>query len=228
MKFTTQSAMIPLEKGDAVSALLAIPQHFKVGMGSAFAVAHGAGNDMHSPLIVALSEGFARAGYLSIRFNFPYRERGKKAPDSQIRLMDTWRSVCRYLREDPACRIDRIIAGGKSMGGRVASEMAAEGMLEAERLILFGYPLHPPGKREQRRDAHLYRIRIPMLFFAGTRDSLCDLGVLKEVLSCLTASWDLEVIEGADHSFHRPRCMETTSDETHAVIVERALHWLGH
>jgi len=220
--------MIPLEKGDCVSALLAVPENFKVGVGSAFALAHGAGNDMHSPLIVALSEGFARAGYLSIRFNFPYRERGKKAPDSQIRLMDTWRSVCRYLREDPDCRIESIIAGGKSMGGRVASEMAAEGMLEAERLILFGYPLHPPGKKEQTRDAHLYRIHTPMLFFAGTRDPLCDLGVLKKVLGCLKASWDLEVIEGGDHSFHPPRCMEITPEEVYGQILERALHWLGH
>ncbi|MCK9273989.1 MAG: dienelactone hydrolase family protein [Syntrophales bacterium] len=228
MEFTASTISITLEKGDRISAVLAVPGGFAAGEGSAFAIAHGAGNDMHNPLIVTLAEGFARAGYLSIRFNFPYREKGKKAPDPRTKLVDAWAGVCRYLKEDPDCRAGRIIAGGKSMGGRIASEMAAEGRLPADRLILFGYPLHPPGKKEQRRDAHLNRITIPMLFFAGTRDPLCDLAVLKDVLGGLTASWDLEVIEGGDHSFHPPRCMAACFEEVYANILERALQWLGH
>ncbi|MEJ2363766.1 MAG: hypothetical protein P8017_03640, partial [Deltaproteobacteria bacterium] len=116
--------------------------------------------------------------------------------------------------------------GGKSLGGRVASQMVGEGLLPADGLILLGYPLHPPGKKEKVRDSHLYRISIPTLFFAGTRDSLCDLGLLRSVLARLTAPWHLETIEGGDHSFRVPKSAGLTEKEIHQRITEKTNRWL--
>jgi predicted alpha/beta-hydrolase family hydrolase len=104
--------------------------------------------------------------------------------------------------------------------------MVAEGLLLADGLILLGYPLHPPGKKEKLRDSHLYRIDIPMLFLAGTRDSLCDLGSLRSVLVRLTAPWQLETIEGGDHSFRVPKSAGMTEKEIHQRITEKAKRWL--
>ena len=124
--------------------------------------------------------------------------------------------------------MDRIIAAGKSLGGRVASQMAARGDLPAARLIFFGYPLHAPGKKDVLRDAHLYEIKMPMLFFAGTRDTLCDLTELKHVLCKLEASWDLEVIEGGNHSFDLPKSYETSEQDVYDRILNKSLEWLSY
>ena len=116
---------------------------------------------------------------------------------------------------------------GKSMGGRIASQMAAENELPVERLIFLGYPLHAPGKKDRLRDGHLYEISIPMLFFAGTRDQLCDLQLLRQVLSKVNAPWDMEVIEGGDHSFHVPKSYAIDATEIYDQILCRTIEWLG-
>jgi len=112
------------------------------------------------------------------------------------------------------------------MGGRVASQMVADGLLPASRLIFLGYPLHGLGKTDKLRDAHLYRIKIPMLFFVGTRDRLCDLAQLEGVLGKLEAPWNLETIEGGDHSFRLPKSALTTQQEVFEKILKNTLEWL--
>ena len=112
------------------------------------------------------------------------------------------------------------------MGGRVASQMVADGLLAANGLALFGYPLHAPGRKERLRDAHLYQIAVPMLFFAGTRDSLCDLDLLKGVFRKLHEPRDLEVIDGGDHSFNLPKAMERPPEEVYAQILNRMTVWM--
>ena len=166
---------------------LAVPQGFEAGRTAAVIVAHGAGNDMHTPLLVHFSAGLCRAGYLGLRFNFPYMEKGRKAPDPQEKLVRTWQAAFEFVKNHPQFGTPRIVAAGKSMGGRIASQMAADGLISPKALVFLGYPLHPPGRKEQLRDAHLYRINIPMLFFAGTRDALCDLDLLKPVVGRLKA-----------------------------------------
>jgi hypothetical protein len=104
--------------------------------------------------------------------------------------------------------------------------MVAEGLLLAEGLILLGYPLHPPGKKDKLRDSHLYRISIPMLVFAGTRDALCDLGMLQSVLQRLSVPWQLETIEGGDHSFRLPKSADMTEKEIHQRIAAKTSRWL--
>jgi hypothetical protein len=217
---------IPLSADESVSGVLGVPQGFVAGRSPAVIVAHGAGNDMHNPLLVHFSEGLCRAGYLSLRFNFLYKEKGQKAPDPQAKLVLTWQAVFDFIKNHPEFGTPRIVASGKSMGGRVASQMAADGMLPVEALVFLGYPLHPPGKKDQLRDAHLYRIAAPMLFFAGTRDALCDLELLKNVLGRLSAPWELEIIEGGDHSFGLPKSFGTAAEDVYERIMKKTDRWL--
>jgi predicted alpha/beta-hydrolase family hydrolase len=218
---------IPVSSDESVSGVLAVPQGFAAGKTSAVIIAHGAGNDMNSPLLVHFSEGLCRAGHLSLRFNFPYKEKGRKAPDSQEKLVQTWQAAFEFVRSHSQFGTARIVAAGKSMGGRIASQMAADGLLPAEALVFLGYPLHPPGKRDQLRDAHLYRITVPMLFFAGTRDSLCDIELLHNVLNRIKTPRELETIEGGDHSFVLPKSFETSEEDVYEMILQRSIAWLN-
>jgi predicted alpha/beta-hydrolase family hydrolase len=180
---------------------------------------------MENPLVVYLAQGLAEAGYLTVRFNFPYKEKGKKGPDPQKTLVRTWQRVCRFVRENYG--LSTVVAAGKSMGGRVASQAAADGTIQPDRLIFFGYPLHPPGKKDKLRDAHLVDLKTPMLFFAGTRDSLCDLGLLQTVLKKLTAPWKLEIVEGGDHSFNTPKSMNLNRQVVYDQILKKTIQWLA-
>jgi hypothetical protein len=217
---------IPVSADESVSGVLGVPQGFAAGRSPAVIVAHGAGNDMHHALLVHFSEGLCRAGYLSLRFNFPYKEKGQKAPDPQPKLVQTWQAAFEFVNSHPEFGTPRIVAAGKSMGGRVASQMAADALLPFEALVFLGYPLHPPGKTDQLRDAHLYRIAVPMLFFAGTRDALCDMGLLQNVLGRLSAPWELEVIEGGDHSFGLPKSFEAAAEDVYERIMKKTDRWL--
>lgn len=216
---------IPVTAGESVSAVLTLPDKNRA-LGTGVITAHGAGNDMENALLIAFTDGLAEAGYPALRFNFPYKDKGLKAPDRPKKLEDTWAAVYRYFHDDPTVDVTRIIAAGKSMGGRIASQMAAEKTLPVEGLIFLGYPLHPANNRSKTRDAHLYRVEKPMLFFAGTRDRLCDLAKLQVVMADLPAPWRLEVIEGGDHSFHVPKTTGIKEPEIFRIIVRTAIQWL--
>lgn len=218
----TERKTIPAEP-NAVSGIVAIPDRIKDGTG--ILIAHGAGNDMENPLIAHLADGLSDAGYLTLRFNFPYKEKGKKGPDPYKVLVRTWQAVCRFARERYG--LSTIVAAGKSMGGRVASQAAADGSIQADRLIFFGYPLHPPGKKDKLRDAHLYDLKIPMLFFAGTRDPLCDLVLLEQVLEKVTAPRSLEIIDGGDHSFNTPKSMNLARRDVYDRMLNATAAWMG-
>lgn len=218
-----QSVSIKVGGAGEVSAVISIPDRYSGEAGIIFA--HGAGNDLNHPLLLFLAESLAERGYLALRFNFPYREHGRKPPDSQEVLSSTWLHAVDFLQKHQH-RPAHITAAGKSLGGRVASQLAAEGMLSVDRLILLGYPLHAPGRKDKPRDRHLYEIGIPMLFFAGTRDSLCDLELLKRVLSQLKTEWELEIVQGGDHSFNLPKSLGKNQQEVEAQILSRTLEWL--
>ena len=223
----TKNITISLSNSENVSGVIAAPENYRAGEGTGVIIAHGAGNDMDHALIVTLSNGLAEAGFITLRFNFPYKEKGRKAPDSQEKLILTWQSVYNFLKTDTEFKTDKIVAAGKSMGGRVASQMVADGQMDADRLVFLGYPLHAPGRKDKLRDAHLYRINIPILFFAGTRDPLCDLALLKGVLEKLPSPWSLETIEGGDHSFVLPKSAKTTQEEIYGQILEKMINWLS-
>ncbi len=220
-----RTVAIPISAQNHVSGILSVPD-FAV-RDTAIIVAHGAGNDMNHPLLQFFADGLADAGYAALRFNFLYREKGRKAPDSQTMLYRAWQAAYRFLAEDSDVRPKEIVAAGKSLGGRVAAQMVAEGILAVGRLIFLGYPLHPPGKKEKLRDGHLYRIPIPMLFFAGTRDQLCDLDLLRAVLERLEAACELDVIDGGDHSFKIPKTFDLDQREVYVQVLNKAVQWLS-
>ncbi|OPY78608.1 MAG: Alpha/beta hydrolase family protein [Syntrophorhabdus sp. PtaU1.Bin153] len=220
-----KNTIIPTGNDEHTSGILLVPEEGSRRI--AVIVAHGAGNDMNTPLIVSFSEGLAKAGYPTLRFNFLYKDRGKKAPDRQETLVQTWQSAYRFAADTLGTDVDSWVAAGKSMGGRVASEMVSDGLLPVDRLILLGYPLHPSDNKEKLRDAHLRKIEIPMLFFAGTRDPLCNMEKLDGVLKQLRAPWDLRIIEGGDHSFHVPRGARIQDEEIFGQITAKTLEWLA-
>jgi predicted alpha/beta-hydrolase family hydrolase len=223
----TETIRIPVRDAEQVSAVLSLPESDRSPGPVGVILAHGAGNDMNHPLLVSLSQGLVKAGYRTLRFNFLYREKGRKRPDGQNLLEKTWASVYQFLRDHPRYRPKKILAAGKSMGGRVAAQMVAEGLLPVTQLIFLGYPLHPPGRREKLRDSHFDQIETPMLFFAGTRDSLCDLSTLNRVLERLSAPWELQIIEGGDHSFRLPKSADRSQEEVYEHILQKTLAWLG-
>ena len=222
----THKVSIPIADDEKVSGVVAIPADFQKRETTGIILAHGAANDMENPLIVFLSNGLAEAGFLSLRFNFLYKEKGRKAPDSQKKLGRTWKEVFQFLKVHPKFGTNKIVAAGKSMGGRVASQMAADGELPADGLIFLGYPLHPPGKKDQLRDAHLYKLQLPLLFFSGTRDTFCDLDLLRMVLGRMKSDWDLEVIDDGDHSLGLSKSADRTQDEVYAHVLRTMVDWM--
>jgi predicted alpha/beta-hydrolase family hydrolase len=209
-----------------VSAVLSGPDQLSDSNKTGVIIAHGAANDMNNSLIVAVADGLAAAGYTTLRFNFPYKEKGKKSPDAKSTLIRTWQGAVTHLLNNERFPVDRIVAAGKSMGGRIASQMVAAAQMAVAALIFLGYPLHAPGRTDKLRDSHLYEIKKPMLFFAGTKDPLCNMEKLREVLRRLPGQWDLEIVEGGNHSFKLPKSSSRFADSVHRQIVDKCLQWL--
>ncbi len=197
----------------------AYPTGFRPGETPALVLAPGAGSDLRTPLLVALEEALAPQ-MLVLRFNFPYREAGRRAPDPQKKLEATYRAVLAWLRQHPELRPGRMIAGGKSMGGRIATHVVSAG--EAlDGLVLLGYPLHPPGQPAKLRVAHLTDIRCPLLFVQGSRDALCRLDLLAPTLITLGSRARLVVIDEGDHSFKVTKRSGRSEHEVFAEIGAR-------
>ncbi len=154
---------------------------------------------MHSPFIRFFHTELARDGFLAVKFNFPYMEARRRVPDRKDVLEATYRTIIEHVRNDWP-QTGRIFIGGKSMGGRIASQVAADNEVDIDGLFFLGYPLHPPGKTEQLRDAHLYKINKPMLFVSGTRDSFARKDLLERVVAKIGPNAQLHWIENGDHS----------------------------
>lgn len=223
----TRELRIPLKELGQVGATLAMPTGLRFPCG--VLLAHGAGNDRFAPLLVHVQQGLARQGVPCATFNFPYKERGARLPDPFPVLLETYRQVLSYLRRRMARAVGGWVIGGKSLGGRVASHLAAEGE-EVHGLVFLGYPLHPASNPERLRADHLPRIRAPMLFVQGTRDALCDLQILSEVLLRLAHDHacrvELATIDGGDHSFVLPRSLGHAQANAYELIVRRIREWL--
>ena len=189
-----------------------------------FVCAHGAGGSMSDRALLATACAFRDHGIGVVRFNFLYKERKSGRPDAMPLLMETTAAVVAHVRAELAP--ERLVIGGRSMGGRAASMMAAEGFA-ADGLLLLAYPLHPAGQPEKLRDAHLPKIRMPVLAFSGTRDALCTRALMERALETVTAPWDMRWIEGADHSFHVLKSSATTDSAVMDGIAEVSAAWLG-
>jgi uncharacterized protein len=180
-------------------------------------LAHGAGGNMHTPQLKAYADQIAERGLGAVRFNFGYAEAKRKGPDRQDKLEACYRAVA----EQVATKADSVLLGGRSMGGRIGSQIVAQGF-DAAGLVFLAYPLHAPGKPEQLRDAHLKKIAVPMLFLQGTRDSFARPELLaKTIRSLKTAT--LHGIENGDHSHKVPG--RSTADVV-LELVEATFAWL--
>lgn len=180
--------------GVAVGTLAIDP----AGADATLVLAHGAGAGMDHPFMAGFARAMGEAGVATVRFNFPYLQRGRRSPDPERVLREAWLAAF----DAAGGGGDRpVLAGGKSLGGRIASMCVADGM-PAAGLVFLGYPLHPPGKPERIRDEHLYRIAVPMLFLHGSSDAFADGTLLAKVVRKLGDRATLEEIEGGDHSFN--------------------------
>jgi predicted alpha/beta-hydrolase family hydrolase len=187
------------------------------------ALAHGAGADMGSEFMSLVATGIAAQGFLVVRFNFPYAQAGRRSPDKQPVLENAWRTV--LARIEAASEGRPIVAGGKSLGGRIASHVAASGA-PIQGLVFLGYPLHPPGKPERMRAEHLASIGVPMLFVEGTRDPFCPLPTLERVIASLDANVDVKVVDDGDHSFRVRASSGRSTQAAWEAIPPAVAAWL--
>lgn len=207
-------------EGSEVSALLLRPGEAS----SLYVFGHGAGAGMRHAFMEKAAQALARSGMATLRYQFPYMERGRGAPDRAPVLVDTVRAgVAEARRLAPDLP---LFAGGKSMGGRMTSTAASQESLGGVKgLAFFGFPLHAAGRPSAERGAHLADVRLPMLFLQGTRDDLADLSLLEPLLARLEPHPTLHVIEGADHSFHVPKRSGRTDAEVLEEICGRFADW---
>jgi predicted alpha/beta-hydrolase family hydrolase len=189
---------LPIGGDRSIRVVLGVPR--TTTMAAILVLAHGANNNMDSPLIAGLHEKLARQGLVTVRFNFPYAEEGRKRPDPDEALEGVYRLVLEYVAELEEFKGLELFLGGKSMGARLAAQLVAQ-EVGASGLIFLGYPLHSPGKPDHLRDQPLYLLPCPTLFIEGARDPFCNLNLLGEVLGRMPVRSDLHVIPKGGHSF---------------------------
>src|SRR6266403_2054738 len=213
-----------VEGGGEVSALLSRPAQARWLL----VLAHGAGAGMSHPFMARLADELASVGVATLRYQFPYMEERRRIPDAPAVLTAT--VVAAVLAAAKAAPGLPLLAGGKSMGGRMTSQAAAEhsldGALDGVRgLVFFGFPLHPPNRPATKRADHLAKVTAPMLFLQGTRDTFADLQLVRPVCAKLGSRATLHVIETADHSFHVLKSSGRTDAEVLRELAETTISW---
>jgi len=192
--------------------------------------AHGAGAGMHHPFMEHLAGQLAGCGVATLRYHFPYMQHRRKRPDPPAVLTATVRAAVAAASETAAGL--PLLAGGKSLGGRMTSLAVADersapgpGIASVRGLVFVGFPLHPAGRPGTQRAEHLARVRIPMLFLQGTRDALADLALLRPLCDTLVPFSTLHVVEGGDHSFHMLKRFGKTDADVLAELACTAASW---
>jgi len=212
---------VELEAGDSVSALLTTPAQPHAG----YVFAHGAGAGMTHRFMEDVAKGLAERGIASLRYQFPYMEKGSKRPDvPRVAHAAVRAAVDEAARRWPGLP---LYAGGKSFGGRMTSQAQAAAPLPGVRgLVFFGFPLHPAGKPAAERGEHLLQVGCPMLFLQGTRDELADTGLLRALIERLGERATLELVDDADHSFHVPARSGRTDAQVRAGLLDALVRWV--
>lgn len=190
-------------------------------------LAHGAGAPQTHPWMVAMARELSSRGLDAVTFNFLYAETRRRAPDRKEVLEATWRAAIDAVRARGELVGGRLFIGGKSMGGRIATQVAASADVDVAGLALLGYPLHPPGKPEQLRVEHLPRVRAPMLFIQGSRDAFGTPDELRPFLDGLASGTRLFVVEGGDHSLARPKSSGFTLATTLGLVADEIVRFTG-
>jgi predicted alpha/beta-hydrolase family hydrolase len=224
-----ESFEIDVEQGQRVSATA---YHAKVGapIAATLVLGHGAGADQRSAFMVAFGAGLSSLGINVVTFNFLYMERGRSAPDPAPRLESAFRAAIDSVKNIPELASARLFIGGKSLGGRIASHLAAseKPIANLAGLICLGYPLHPPNRPEKPRTEHLERIRVPIFVAQGSRDAFGSPAEVEPVLEQLKTPTRLFVVEGGDHSFTVPKKWPKSQDQVYAEVQDEILRFVGH
>jgi uncharacterized protein len=205
---------------------LAYPAAAQSQAGITLILAHGAGAGQSSAFIVAFATALAQRGIDVITFDFPYMELGRRVPDPNAKLEACYRSVIDTVRERSPSAPVSLAIGGKSMGGRIASQAAAGNFGELSGLVFLGYPLHPPGRLDRLRAAHLRDVKAPMLFVQGSRDPFGTPEELRPIIDQIGPRADLYVVEGGDHSFKVPKGAAIRQQDVYRAIQDRVETWL--
>jgi predicted alpha/beta-hydrolase family hydrolase len=217
----TQELKLDSERIGPVSAILTQPDNAR----ACYVLAHGAGADMRHSFMGKVADGLAERGIATFRFNFPYMEKKQGRPDQPA----VAHAAIRAAVEEAArlCPGLKLVAGGKSFGGRMTSQAQSKAALPGIKGLAFlGFPLHADGKPATERAKHLAGIAIPMLFLQGTRDKLADLGTLKPVIEALGPKAKLHEIEGADHSFTVLKKSGRSNEEALAEVLDTLAAWI--
>jgi predicted alpha/beta-hydrolase family hydrolase len=219
---TAQQVKLTLEKGASVSALLLRPDNAR----ACFVFAHGAGAGMSHPFMEVVATGLCERGIATLRYQFPYMEKGSKRPDTPAVAHAAVRAAVAEATQRSAGL--PLIAGGKSFGGRMTSQAQAIAPLPGVRGLAFlGFPLHPPGKPSTSRAAHLSELKIPMLFLQGTRDDFAEMTLLEPVVKGLGGLASLHVVQEGDHSLHVPARSGRNDREVMNEVLDALSAWIG-
>jgi predicted alpha/beta-hydrolase family hydrolase len=222
METTSQPVTIAVDDVQSVSGLLLAPG----GARACYVMAHGAGAGMAHPFMAAVAGELAERGIATLRYQFPYMERGSKRPDTPKVAQATVRAaVAQAARLAPGLA---LFAGGKSFGGRMTSQAQAASPLPGVRgLVFLGFPLHAAGKPSAERGKHLFEVKVPMLFLQGTRDDLADLQLLQPLVRKLGARATLDLVQEADHSFHVPARTGRKDSEVRGEMLNALADWVA-
>jgi len=218
---TPRPLTIEVDDAQRVSALLQAPPQAR----ACYVLAHGAGAGMAHPFMAAVAQGLADRGIATLRYQFPYMERGSKRPDASKLSQATVRAaIARASRLLPQLA---LFAGGKSFGGRMTSQAHAASPLPGVRgLVFLGFPLHPAGRPSDERAKHLLEVQAPMLFLQGTRDQLADVQLVRALTERLGARATLKLFDDADHSFHVPARTGRKDAEVRAELLDVLAGWI--
>jgi len=227
-----QELSVAVNANDKVTALLYLAAK-KARLGVTIILGHGAGANQTSSFMQLFASGLAERGLDAMTFNFVYTELGKSVPDSKAKLEACIRAVMETALKQKGLQGNRLVIGGKSMGGRIASQVAAEACEKEEPLagkiaglVFLGYPLHPPGNPSKLRVEHLPNIKMPMLFVQGTRDSLGTVDEIRPFIKALKLPARIYAVEGGDHSLKAPKKFGKTQEEIYNAALDEIVSWV--
>jgi predicted alpha/beta-hydrolase family hydrolase len=221
-----EKIVVKVTDTDSVTALL-YPATKKTKTGTTIILGHGAGANQLSGFMRLFASGLAERGLDVVTFNFIYTELGRGAPDPKPKLEACYRAVIDAAAKHRKLKGNALLIGGKSMGGRIASQVAAAGDERIKGLVFLGYPLHPPGQPQKLRTDHWPSIKAPMLFVQGTRDSLGTPEEIKPFLKKLKLKAEIYVIETGDHSFKVQKSAGVAQETVYERVMDKIVEWSG-
>lgn len=216
---------VAVNDAESVTALV-YPAAKAKRSGMTVLLGHGAGADQLSGFMRMVAAGLAARGFDAMTFNFIYTERGRRLPDPKARLESCYRAVIDAALSHPKLKKNRLVIGGKSMGGRIASQVAAANPDGIAGLVFLGYPLHPPGRPDKLRDEHLPEIKVPMLFVQGARDAFGTEKEISELIKSRRLPATLYPIVGGDHSFKVPKALGVPQQSVYETIMDEVAEWM--